>query len=125
MMTKNAQKVDDLINNHGGDLLEVLLDDPDMLFMLKNIAIKGQLYHGISPRLCKNQNIITMDNLEKMQKYCLLLSLESEDEPYFDIADKVAYLLNENVPVEEIYTLTLPQLQKEVERRLEVTHISS
>lgn len=124
MMTDNAQKVDDLINNHGEDILELLLDDPDTLFLLKNISVKAQLYHGISPRLCKNQHIITMANLEKMQKYCLLLSLDGGEELYFDIADKVAYLLNENVPIDEIYTLKLPELQKEVEKRLAVTDLA-
>lgn len=118
MLSENAKTVENLLQDDHDELLKLLLDDPDALFMLKNISIQAHLYHGISPRLCEDQSIITMENLVKIQKYCLLQSMDSNQKEYYEVADRVSFLLNKNIPIEKIYQLTPEELTFAVEKRL-------
>lgn len=114
-MTEQAQLVEKMLFDYQEELLHIMTHGQRPLERLEDICVQGSLFYGISPRLCDDQEVVTIDNLVKLQKYCLSLWEEYPDSLYFDIVERVCFLLNENVPMEQVMSFTLNQLEERMD----------
>lgn len=113
-MTENAEKIAKLAFEYPEEVLKVLLTTPDAFDKLEDISIQAHFYQGISPRLCKDPDIMTMGNLMQLQTHCRKLQSQRSGEFLGEITDKLCFLLNENIPLEEVLALDLNKLEQVV-----------
>lgn len=116
-MTEQGKRMERLLYEHPDEILDVILRDTDVLFDLEDILVMAQIYHGVSPRQCEDSTVFLVDNIIRLQNHCRLLFLEFNDKrpgAYFDFAELFIFLLNKNVPMNQLLTFSLEEFQHKV-----------
>lgn len=117
-MTEAGKLVELYFQESQEELLYALTHGRRPLERMEDISVQAHFYHNLVPRICEGEELVTVENLSILQRYCLSVWENHSGSLYFELAEWVTLLLNENFTIAQVTALTRQQLKERVDNIL-------